>query len=127
MGAPNLALLLTVRWGQRSGRGEVLGHVPLEDVLVRLARRLPLRLRGVDVEVIGEALRPAELDDPAFRKAGGLIDLRLQNAGYCQPKRAAQKRPLLAWTGDEPTIFATTAGVWGVGGLGNVRCFVVAV
>jgi len=56
MGAPNFALLLTVRWRQRSGRGKVFGHVPLKNVLVRLARGLPLRLEGGGVEVVGEAL-----------------------------------------------------------------------
>lgn len=76
MGTTDLALVGPTA-GRQAGGGVVLGHVALQEVLVGIMGRLPLRLVGVYVEVVGKRPRLAELDDPSLRKAGGLIDVCL--------------------------------------------------
>jgi hypothetical protein len=80
MSAPNLPLLLPcaiARACERPRRGKVFGHVLFQDVLIRIVRGLPLRLVGIDVEVIWQRLGFAVLHDPAIGQACGLVDLRL--------------------------------------------------
>lgn len=56
MRTADLTLLASAATGKGTRRRKVLRHVLLEDVLVGVVRGLPLRLRGIGVEVIRERL-----------------------------------------------------------------------